>query len=58
MAESVDSALEAHPRRLLPDRPISSLIKDAGFHIAEVQTGYMPGPKPMTFMYEGSARLA
>lgn len=40
------------------NRPISSLIQDAGFHIAQVQTGYMPGPKPMTFMYEGSARPA
>jgi ubiquinone/menaquinone biosynthesis C-methylase UbiE len=40
------------------NRPISSLIEDAGFHIVQVQTGYMPGPKPMTFMYEGSARLA
>ena len=38
------------------NRPISSLIQDAGFHIARVQTGYMPGPKPMTFTYEGSAR--
>lgn len=38
------------------NRPISSLIEDAGFHIAQVQTGYMPGPKPMTFTYEGSAR--
>jgi ubiquinone/menaquinone biosynthesis C-methylase UbiE len=40
------------------NRPISSLIEDAGFHIAQVQTGYMPGPKPMTFTYEGSARPA
>ena len=38
------------------NRPISSLIQDAGFHIAQLQTGYMPGPKPMTFTYEGSAR--
>lgn len=38
------------------NRPISSLIQDAGFHIARVQTSYMPGPKPMTFTYEGSAR--
>lgn len=38
------------------NRPISSLIEDAGFRIAQVRTGYMPGPKPMTFTYEGSAR--
>ncbi|HVT30889.1 MAG TPA: class I SAM-dependent methyltransferase [Lacipirellulaceae bacterium] len=40
------------------NRPISSLIENAGFHIAKMQTGYMAGPKPMTFMYEGSARPA
>lgn len=40
------------------NRPISSLVEDAGFHIAQVQAGYMPGPKPMTFTYEGSARPA
>jgi ubiquinone/menaquinone biosynthesis C-methylase UbiE len=40
------------------NRPISSLIEDAGFHITQVQAGYMPGPKPMTFTYEGSARPA
>jgi len=40
------------------NRPISSLIEDAGFHIEQLQTGYMPGPKPMTFMNEGSARPA
>jgi len=40
------------------NRPISSLIEDAGFHLAQVRTGYMPGPKPMTFTYEGCARPA
>ena len=40
------------------NRPISSLIEDAGFNITQVRTSYMPGPKPMTFMYEGSARRA
>ena len=40
------------------NRPISSLIQDAGFRISEVRTGYLPGPKPMTFTYEGSARPA
>ena len=38
------------------DRPMANLIHDAGFEIAHVDTGYMQGPKPMTFMYEGSAR--
>src|SRR5206468_3800466 len=30
------------------NRPISSLIEDAGFHVTQVQAGYMPGPKAMT----------
>ena len=42
--------------RQLPRRPISSLIEGAGFHFERLKTSYMPGPKPMTFMYEGSAQ--
>jgi ubiquinone/menaquinone biosynthesis C-methylase UbiE len=38
------------------NRPISRLVEEAGFHIAQIETGYMRGPRPMTFMYEGSAR--
>ena len=38
------------------NRPISSLIESAGFRIDRIETGYIPGPRPMTFMYEGSAR--
>jgi ubiquinone/menaquinone biosynthesis C-methylase UbiE len=38
------------------NRPIRSMIEGAGFRIDRIETGYMPGPKPMTFMYEGSAR--
>jgi ubiquinone/menaquinone biosynthesis C-methylase UbiE len=38
------------------NRPIRSIIEAAGLHIERIETGYMPGPKPMTFMYEGSAR--
>jgi ubiquinone/menaquinone biosynthesis C-methylase UbiE len=38
------------------DRAIADLIRNAGFEIAQMETGYMTGPKPMTFMYEGSAR--
>jgi ubiquinone/menaquinone biosynthesis C-methylase UbiE len=38
------------------NRPISMIIENAGFKIDRVETGYMPGPKAMTFMYEGSAR--
>jgi ubiquinone/menaquinone biosynthesis C-methylase UbiE len=38
------------------NRPISSMIEAAGFRIDRIETSYIPGPKPMTFMYEGSAR--
>ncbi|AFL51278.1 ubiquinone/menaquinone biosynthesis C-methylase UbiE [Sinorhizobium fredii] len=38
------------------NRPIQSMIEKAGFGIERIETGYMRGPKPMTFMYEGSAR--
>jgi ubiquinone/menaquinone biosynthesis C-methylase UbiE len=38
------------------NRPIRGLIEAAGFGIDRIETGYMPGPKPMAFMYEGSAR--
>ena len=38
------------------NRPISPMVESAGFRIDRVETGYMPGPKAMTFMYEGSAR--
>ena len=38
------------------NRPIAELIGGAGFHIERLDTGYMRGPKPMAFMYEGSAR--
>jgi ubiquinone/menaquinone biosynthesis C-methylase UbiE len=41
------------------NRRILQLIESAGFSISQVQTGYLKrGPKPMTFMYEGSARPA
>ncbi len=34
------------------NRPIAELVRSAGFRIKHLQTGYMQGPKPMTFMYE------
>jgi len=40
------------------NRAISRLIEESGFRIEQVDQGYMRGPKPMTFMYEGSARCA
>ncbi len=38
------------------DRPISEIIEAAGFRIHRLQTGYLPGPKIMTFLYEGNAQ--
>jgi hypothetical protein len=38
------------------NRAIDSLIEGAGFQLERLETGYMRGPKAMTFMYEGSAR--
>src|SRR5215469_1406746 len=37
------------------DRPIADLVRGSGFRLTHLQTGYMQGPKPMTFMYEGVA---
>lgn len=38
------------------NRPIGELIEASGFTMEHMATGYMTGPRPMTFMYEGSAR--
>ncbi len=38
------------------NRPISALIAAAGFRLERLETRYMKGPKPMTFLYEGVAR--
>ena len=40
------------------NRAIETLVEGAGFQFDRLETGYMRGPKPMTFMYEGSARPA
>jgi SAM-dependent methyltransferase len=37
------------------DRKTDDLIRGAEFQIDAVETGYMTGPKPWTFMYQGSA---
>jgi hypothetical protein len=37
------------------DRKMDDLIRAAGFQINGVETGYVKGPKPWTFMYQGSA---
>ena len=38
------------------NRKIDELIEAAGFQITELKTCYMPGPRPMTYTYQGSAR--
>jgi len=37
------------------DRKMYDLIRAAGFQVDAVETGYMKGPKPWTFMYQGTA---
>jgi ubiquinone/menaquinone biosynthesis C-methylase UbiE len=37
------------------DRKMDDLIRAAGFQLNDIETGYMNGPKPMTFMYQGQA---
>jgi ubiquinone/menaquinone biosynthesis C-methylase UbiE len=39
------------------NRPIAQLIEGSGFRVEQVAAGYMKGPRPMTYMYEGTARL-
>ena len=38
------------------NRAIGELIEGAGFRIERMEMGYMRGPKPMAYMYEGVAR--
>jgi len=38
------------------NRPIRSMIEGVGFRIDKIETSYIPGPRPLTFTYEGSAR--
>jgi ubiquinone/menaquinone biosynthesis C-methylase UbiE len=38
------------------NRPIQTMIEANGFRCDQLETGYMPGPKPMAFLYEGCAR--
>ena len=37
------------------NRKMDDLIRAGGFRIDDIRTGYMKGPKPMTFMYQGCA---
>ena len=37
------------------NRKMDELITAAGFHVAELETCYLPGPRPMTYTYQGLA---
>jgi ubiquinone/menaquinone biosynthesis C-methylase UbiE len=37
------------------NRPIPTIVESAGLTITRLETGYMKGPKPMSFLYEGRA---
>ena len=64
-----DSGVAAWQRRITPvwkritggchlDRQIDQLITLAGFRIAELKTGYLRGPRPMTYTYQGVAETS
>jgi ubiquinone/menaquinone biosynthesis C-methylase UbiE len=40
------------------NRKPDTLIQSAGFRIDKLQTGYLKGPRPMGFVYEGCAHVA
>jgi ubiquinone/menaquinone biosynthesis C-methylase UbiE len=40
------------------NRRIEDLIRKAGFEITECKRCYLPGPRPMTYTYQGIARVA
>jgi ubiquinone/menaquinone biosynthesis C-methylase UbiE len=37
------------------DRKIDDLVRAAGFELPELKNEYAPGPRPMSYMYEGRA---
>jgi hypothetical protein len=38
------------------NRPIDRLIAEAGFNVSRMEQGYMKGPKPLAYLYKGTAR--
>ena len=63
---SPDPGVQAWQRRINPlwkriaggcnvNRRIDELIRAVGFSIVELDTAYLPGPRPLTYTYEGSA---
>jgi ubiquinone/menaquinone biosynthesis C-methylase UbiE len=66
---SADANITAWQNRLTPlwkrigggchlNREIDTLIRAVGFHITEQKTFYLPGPRPLTYTYQGVARAA
>jgi ubiquinone/menaquinone biosynthesis C-methylase UbiE len=64
---SADSGVRKWQNRLTPwwrrftggchlNRKMDDLVREAGFTIEDLRREYVPGPRPMTFMYEGTAR--
>ncbi len=63
---SPDAGVLAWQNRLTPmwkrigggchlNRPIDAMIKQAGFSIDRIETGYIKGPRPFTFLFKGLA---
>jgi ubiquinone/menaquinone biosynthesis C-methylase UbiE len=40
------------------NRRIDELIMEAGFRISDLKLGYVAGPRPLTYTYQGVARLS
>jgi hypothetical protein len=56
VARYADAHLEAPRRRLSPESPDRRVDRQCWFS-HRLDNGYMRGPKPMGFMYEGSAGI-
>ena len=61
-----DASIERWQHRLTPfwkpmaggchlNRDIPSIIREAGFVIDELSAAYLPGPRPMSYVYSGTA---
>ena len=64
-----DQAVVAWQNRITPiwrriaggchlNRKIDEIVASSGFEITELTSGYLPGPRPMTYTYQGLARLS
>ena len=39
------------------NRQVNTILEEAGYDLVDSETGYLPGPRPVTFTYRGIARL-